>query len=129
MSVNCSVDYQDVEARLGFRVNHAAATNATTKTSKVSGLTSASRMPAATALNAVAWLVSTAGIPLRMTEMNNKNTNPMNEKNIPRPITFTARMFYSWALQQRANAQSPYCVKTTMRAHDARHISRKTGIR
>jgi len=60
-------------------------------TSKVIGLKSASIMPATTALNAVAWLVSTLIPPLtppRMIEMTNNMTNPTNEKNIPRPITF-----------------------------------------
>ena len=41
-----------------FRVSHVAATNATTMTNKVSGLRSASIMPAITTLKPVAWLVS-----------------------------------------------------------------------
>jgi len=77
-----------------FRVSHVAATNATTMTSKLIGLKSASRMPPTTALNPVAWLVSKLTGP-RTIEMTNKATNPTNEKNIPRPITFAARMFYS----------------------------------
>ena len=45
--------HQDVEMRLeGFRVNHVAATNATTTT----GFKSASRILATTALNPIAWL-------------------------------------------------------------------------
>jgi len=49
--------HQDVEVRLEvFRVNHVAATNAITMTSKVSGLKSASMMPTTIALNPIAWL-------------------------------------------------------------------------
>src|SRR5215470_1307137 len=93
-----------VELRLDFRVKHVAATNATTMTSRVIGLNRASRIPATTALNPVAWLVSTLTLP-RMIETNSEMTNPINEKNIPRSITLTGRMFYSWVLQGRVNSQ------------------------
>jgi len=86
-----------VEVRLEvFRVNHVAAPNPTKITNKVIGLSSAPRMPAITALNPVAWLVSTLTPPLtppRMIEMTSNMTNPANEKNIPRSITLAARIF------------------------------------
>jgi hypothetical protein len=77
-----------------FRVSHVAATNATTMTSKVIGLKSASIMPATTALNPVAWQLSKLTGP-RTIEITNNATDPTNEKNIPRPITLASRMFYS----------------------------------
>jgi hypothetical protein len=82
-------------------------------------------MPATTALSPVAWAVSELTV-LRMIEMTNKMTNPMNEKNIPRPITFAARMFYSWALQRRVNAQTSYRVKIT--CNECRHSLRNARL-
>jgi len=64
--------------------------------------------------NPVAWLGSTLTpllVPPRMIEMTNDMTNPTNEKNMPRSITLTARMFYSWILTRRANAKTAYGVK------------------
>jgi len=86
-----------------LRVTHVAATNATTMTSQVIGLKSASMMPATTALSPVAWLVWKLVGP-RMLEVTDKMTNPVNEKRIPRPITLAARMFYSWVILPGVNA-------------------------
>jgi len=98
-SANCLEEntslHQDVEVLLEvFRVNHVAATNATTITSQVIGLKSASIKPPTTALNPVAWLGPKLTV-MRMRDMANKIWNPTNKKSIPRPITLTARMFYS----------------------------------
>ena len=50
-------------------------------------------------------------IPPSMIEITNNITNPANEKNIPRPITLAARMFYSWTLTPRVNAKTAHGVK------------------
>ena len=101
---------RDVVVRLDFRVNHSSpAANAMAMTSQVN----ASRMPATTALSPVAWAGSLLAVPL-MIGMANQIPNTVNERNIARPVTLAGRMFYSWVLQRRVNAQDPCGINITL---------------